>query len=74
MLDHVLLAQRQSDLLALKDLLNRGEAGDFRCVYVNVEAAQAHREDLSGAMRTILKVWEGSFGLAEPASSRKAAP
>ena len=45
---------KTSALLALKDLLNRGEAGDFRCVYVNVEAAQAHREDLSGAMRTIL--------------------
>ena len=54
----VLHAPRQtgktSALLALRDLLNRGEQGDFRCVYVNVEAAQAHREDLSGAMRTIL--------------------
>ena len=52
----VLHAPRQtgktSALIALRDLLNRGS--DFRCVYVNVEAAQAHREDLSGAMRTIL--------------------
>ena len=45
---------KTSALLALRDLLNRGEQGDFRCEYVNVEAAQAHREDLSGAMRTIL--------------------
>ena len=54
----VLHAPRQtgktSALLALRNLLNHGEQGDFRCVYVNVEAAQAHREDLSGAMRTIL--------------------
>ena len=54
----VLHAPRQtgktSALLALRNLLNHGEQCDFRCVYVNVEAAQAHREDLSGAMRTIL--------------------
>ena len=54
----VLHAPRQtgktSILIALRNLLNRGEQGDFRCVYVNVEAAQAHRDDLGGAMRTIL--------------------
>ena len=37
-------------LIALRDRLRR----DFRCVYVNVEAGQAHREDLGGAMRSIL--------------------
>ena len=39
----VLHAPRQtgksSALLALRDLLNSGAAGDFRCVYVKVEAA-----------------------------------
>ncbi len=54
----VLHAPRQtgktSALLALRDLLNRGGAGDFRCVYVNVEAAQAVREDVRRAMQVIL--------------------
>ena len=53
----VLHAPRQtgktSVLLALRDLLNSG-AGDFRCVYVNVEAAQAVREDVRRAMQVIL--------------------
>ena len=52
----VLHAPRQtgktSALLALRDDLNAG--GEFRCVYVNVEAAQAAREDLETAMRAIL--------------------
>ena len=54
----VLHAPRQtgktSALLVLQDLLNSGSAGDFRCVYVNVEAAQAMREDMEGAMRVVL--------------------
>ena len=54
----VLHAPRQtgktSALIALRDLLNGGEAGDFRCVHVNVEAAQAMREDVEGAMRVIV--------------------
>ena len=54
----VLHAPRQtgktSVLLALRDLLNSGAAGDFRCVYVNVEAAQAAREDVDRAMRIIV--------------------
>ena len=53
----VLHAPRQtgktSALLALRDLLNGG-AGDFRCVYANIEAAQAMREDVGSAMQTIL--------------------
>ena len=52
----VLHAPRQtgktSALLALRDLLNAG--GDYRCVYANVEAAQALREDLAEGMRTVL--------------------
>ena len=54
----VLHAPRQtgktSILLALRDLLNGGAAGAYRCVYVNVEAGQAGREDTARAMRTIL--------------------
>ena len=54
----VLHAPRQtgktSALLALRDLLNRGGAGDFRCVYVNVETGQAMREDVERAMRVIV--------------------
>ena len=54
----VLHAPRQtgktSTLLALRDLLEAGGAGDYRCVYVNVEAAQAVREDVGRAMRVIL--------------------
>ena len=52
----VLHAPRQtgktSALLALRDLLNAGS--DYRCVYVNVEAAQALREDVEQATQVIL--------------------
>ncbi len=54
----VLHAPRQtgktSALLALRDLLNGGEAGDFRCMYANVENGQAMRENVAEAMRTVL--------------------
>ena len=63
LLDHVrdkkyfvLHAPRQTGkttaLLALRDLLNAG--GDYRCVYANVETAQASREDVAEGMRTVL--------------------
>ena len=52
----VLHAPRQtgktSALLALQNLLNA--EGGHRCVYVNVEGAQAAREDVEEAMRTVL--------------------
>ncbi|MEZ4731738.1 MAG: AAA-like domain-containing protein [Caldilineaceae bacterium] len=52
----ILHAPRQvgktSALLAMMDQLNRGD--DYRCLYINVEAAQAVREDVDAAMRTIL--------------------
>ena len=32
----------------------RGEAGDFRCLYANVENGQAMRENVAEAMRTVL--------------------
>ena len=54
----VLHAPRQtgktSALLALRDLLNGNTESGLRCVYANVEAAQAAREDLEQAMRAIL--------------------
>ena len=54
----VLHAPRQtgktSSLLALRDLLNSGAAGDYRCVYVNVETAQTARENVAQAVRNIL--------------------
>ena len=54
----VLHAPRQtgktSALLALRDLLNSGAEGDYRCVYTNVEVGQAGREDVPRAMRAIL--------------------
>ena len=54
----VLHAPRQtgktSALIALRDLLNRGEAGDFRCVDVNVEVGQVARDDMARGIRAIL--------------------
>ena len=54
----VLHAPRQtgktSALLALRDLLNGGETGDYRCVYANVEAGQAARENVAEGMRAVL--------------------
>ena len=54
----VLHAPRQtgktSSLLALRDLLNSGAAGDYWCVYVNVETAQTARENVAQAVRNIL--------------------
>ena len=41
-------------LLALRDLLNEGAAGEVRCVYANLEVGQAGREDTGRAMRAIV--------------------
>ena len=45
---------KTSALIALRDLLNRGEAGNFRCVDVNVEVGQVARDDTARGMRAIL--------------------
>ena len=54
----VLHAPRQtgktSALIALRDLLNRGEAGSFRCVHTTVEVGQVARDDVARGMRAIL--------------------
>ena len=64
----VLHAPRQtgktSTLLALRDLLNSGAEGDFRCVYVNVESGQTAREDVGRAIRTVLSALASRARLA----------
>ena len=54
----VLHAPRQtgktSALIALRDLLNSGEVGSFRCVDVNVEVGQVARDDTARGIRAIL--------------------
>ena len=56
----VLHAPRQtgktSALLALRDLLN--SRGAYRCVYANVEAGQAAREDMERALRAVFSELE----------------
>ena len=54
----VLHAPRQtgktSALIALRNLLNSGRAGDYRCVNVNVESAQVARDDVDRGIRAVL--------------------
>lgn len=54
----ILHAPRQtgktSTLLALRDRLNSGAEGPYRCVYVNVESGQVAGNDVGRAMQTIL--------------------
>ena len=56
----VLHAPRQtgktSALIALRDLLNSGEVGSFRCVSMNVEVAQVARDDVAEGIRAILSM------------------
>ena len=37
----------------MRDLLNSGEAGNFRCVNTNVEVGQVARDDTARGMRSI---------------------
>ena len=56
----VLHAPRQtgktSALIALRDLLNSGAVGSFRCVHINVEVAQVARDDVVSGIRAILSM------------------
>ena len=45
---------KTSALRALSDLLNSGSAGSYRCVYANVESAQAMGHDVEQATRIVL--------------------
>ena len=51
----ILHAPRQtgktSCLLALMEYLN--QSGEYSCLYINIEAGQAARENVAGAMRAI---------------------
>ena len=47
-------AGKTTTLLALRDLLNEGAAGEVQCVYANLEVGQAGREDTGRAMRAIV--------------------
>ena len=87
----VLHAPRQtgktSALLALRDLLNGGAAGDYRCVYADVEAAQALRENVAEGLRAVLSelaleasltgddtledIWPGVLERAGPGRARR---
>ena len=56
----VLHAPRQTGkttaLIALRDLLNSGNVGDYRCVHVNVEIAQVARDDVASGIRAVLSM------------------
>ena len=74
----VLHAPRQtgktSALIALRDLLNRGAAGDFRCVDVNVEVGQVARDDTARGMRSILSSLAASARLLGDDFPRRPGP
>ena len=38
----------------MRDLLNSGDVGEYRCVHVNVEAAQVARDDVARGIRAVL--------------------
>ena len=74
----VLHAPRQtgktSTLLALRGLLNGGQAGEYRCAYINVEPAQTAREDVGRAMGAIASqiAREARYTLNDPATAEVA--
>ena len=47
---------KTSALIALRDLLNSGAVGNFRCVHINVEVAQVARDDTASGIRAILSM------------------
>ena len=57
----VLHAPRQtsktSALIALRDLLNSGKTGDFRCVNVNAEVGQVARDDTARGITPFWAAW-----------------
>ncbi|WP_420441526.1 ATP-binding protein [Candidatus Palauibacter sp.] len=74
----VLHAPRQTGkttaLLALRDLLNDGAAGRYRCAYLNVEPAQTAREDVGRGMGAIASeiAREARNTLNDPATAEAA--
>ena len=63
----VLHAPRQtgktSALFALRDLLNSGKVGNYRCVSINVEVAQVARDNVASGIRAILSMMAGRASL-----------
>ena len=45
---------KTSILIALRDLLNSGDVGDYRCVHMNMEVPQVAHDDLTSGIRAIL--------------------
>ena len=74
----VLHAPRQtgktSALIALRDLLNSGEAGEFRCVDVNVEVGQVSGDDTARGLRAILSSLASSARLLGDGFPKQAWP
>ncbi len=74
----VLHAPRQtgktSTLLALRDLLNDEDAGEYRCAYVNFEPAQTARENVGRAMEAITSqiAREARYTLGDDATAEAA--
>ena len=66
---------KTSALLALRDLLNGGSEGEWRCAYVNVETAQTAREEVGQAMGAIASeiAYEAEHTLADVATAEAAA-
>ena len=62
---------KTSALFALRDLLNGGEVGEYRCAYINVESAQTAREDVGRAMGAIASqiAREARYTLDDPATA-----
>ena len=71
----VLHAPRQtgktSALIALRDLLNSGKVGNYRCVSINVEVAQVARDNVASGIRAILSMMAGRASLLGDESLRQ---
>ena len=50
---------RTSALLALHDLLNGGEEGEYRYAYINAESAQTARARVPATARKVLRALTG---------------
>ncbi len=71
----VLHAPRQtgktSALIALRDLLNSGKVGNYRCVSINVEVAQVARDNVASGIRAILSMMADRASLLGDESLRQ---
>ena len=63
---------KTSAFIALRDFPNSGEAGDFRCVNVNVEPAQVARDDVVRGVRAVHRRLHQSIRSPAGAPDRRA--